>query len=124
MYYLPQPPWILLGIGFFIGVTCGLAFEASLKEKVNYWNKLAKKGVKADLSEISQLVIPFMGICFGICLFLASGLEIFLYSRVISYVFSLPLTILIGGLIWSQLKKLIVQLIEGGSQAIDLDAYY
>lgn len=124
MYYLPQPPWVLLGIGFFIGVTCGLAFEASLKEKVNYWNKLAKKGVKADLSEISQLTIPFMGICFGICLFLASGLEIFLYSRVISYVFSLPLTILIGGLIWSQLKKLIVQLIEGGSQAIDLDAYY
>ena len=124
MYYLPQPPWVLLAIGFFIGVTCGLAFEASLKEKVNYWSKLAKKGAKPDLKGISTLQTPFLGICFGICLFLASGLEIFLYSRVISYAFSLPLTIFIGALIWSNLKKLIIQLLEGGSQAIDLDAYY
>jgi hypothetical protein len=124
MYYLPQPPWVLLGVGFFIGVTCGLAFEAALKERVNYWNKLTQKGVKADLSEIAILKLPFMGICLGICLFLASGLEIFLYSRVISYAFSLPLTIFIGALIWLQLQKLILQLIEGGSQAIDLDAYY
>lgn len=124
MYYLPQPPWVLLGVGFFIGVTCGLAFESALKERVNYWSKLAKKGFKFDLSEISILRTPFLGICFGICVFLASGLEIFLYSRVISYAFSLPLTIFIGVLIWSQLKKLIVQLLEGGSEAIDLDAFY
>ena len=124
MYYLPQPPWVLLAIGFLIGVTCGLAFEASLKEKVNYWRKRTKKGAKPDLRGISTLQTPFLGICFGICLFLASGLEIFLYSRVISYAFSLPLTIFIGALIWSNLKKLIIQLLEGGSQAIDLDAYY
>ncbi len=124
MYDLPQPPWVLLAVGFFIGITCGVAFESALKQKVNYWSKLVQKGGKADLAEIRILKTPFLGICLGICIFLASGLEIFLYSRLISYAFSLPLTIFIGVLIWSQLKKLILQLLEGGSKAIDLDAYY
>lgn len=124
MYDLPQPPWVLLAFGFFIGVTCGVAFETALKQKVVYWNKLVKKGIKADLAEIRLLKAPFLGICVGICIFLASGLEIFLYNRLISYAFSLPLTIFIGVLIWSQLKKLIVQLLEGGSQALDLDSYF
>ena len=123
MYDLPQPPWVLLISGFLIGITCGLAFETVLKQKVNDWNKLVTTGHKADLAEMRILQIPFIGICIGICIFLASGLEIFLYSRLISYSFSLPLTILIGVLIWSQLKKLIVQLLEGGSQALDLDTY-
>jgi len=123
MYDLPQPPWVLLISGFLIGITCGLAFETVLKQKVNVWNKLVTTGHKADLAEMRILQIPFIGICIGICIFLASGLEIFLYSRLISYSFSLPLTILIGVLIWSQLKKLIVQLLEGGSQALDLDTY-
>ncbi|MBF2056662.1 MAG: hypothetical protein IGQ45_05420 [Cyanobacterium sp. T60_A2020_053] len=124
MYTLPQPPLVLLGIGFFIGVTCGLAFEAALKMKVNYWSKQGQKGVKSDLSEISLLKLPFVGICFGICVFLASGLEIFTYNRLLSYGVAFPLSLLTGVLIWVQLKKLIVLLLKGGSQALDLDAYY
>ncbi|AUC60712.1 hypothetical protein AA637_05900 [Cyanobacterium sp. HL-69] len=124
MYTLPHPPLVLLAMGFFIGITCGLAFESSLKIKVNYWSNQGKKGIKTDMSEISVLQIPFLGICLGICMFLAAGLEIFTYNRVLSYGVSLPLTIFIGVLIWVQLRKLIVQLLEGGSEAIDLDSYF
>lgn len=124
MYYIPEPPLGLLLVGFFIGVTCGLAFSATLKKQVNHWGKLGRKGVKVDLSEMSVLLLPFWGICIGICIFLAGGLEIFIYSRSISYLFSGALTLFTAGLIWTQLKKLIVQLLEGGSQALDLDAFY
>ncbi|AFZ47313.1 hypothetical protein Cyast_1348 [Cyanobacterium stanieri PCC 7202] len=124
MYTLPQPPLVLLAMGFFIGVTCGLAFEAALKIKVNYWSNQGKKGIKTNLSEISVLKLPFMGICLGICVFLAAGLEIFTYNRLLSYGVSLPLTLFIGILIWVQLKKLIVLLLEGGSEALDLDSYF
>lgn len=124
MYYIPEPPIGLLFFGFLIGVTSGLAFQATLKQQVMKWSKQGQKGIKADLSEMSVLVLPFWGICVGICIFLASGLEIFIYSRSISYVFAGTLTLLTAGLIWTQLKKLIVQLLEGGSQALDLDAFY
>ncbi|BAQ64233.1 hypothetical protein GM3709_998 [Geminocystis sp. NIES-3709] len=121
---MPEPPFGLLFFGFFIGVTCGLAFEATLKQQVNKWGKQGRQGIKVDLSEMSILLIPFWGICIGICIFLAGGLEIFIYSRAISYVFSGVLTLLTAGLIWTQLKKLITQLLEGGSKALDLDAFY
>jgi hypothetical protein len=124
MYYIPEPPIGLLFFGFFIGVTCGLAFQATLKQQVMKWSKQGQEGIKADLSEMSILIVPFWGICVGICIFLAGGLEIFIYSRSISYVFAGTLTLLTAGLIWTQLKKLIVQLLEGGSRALDLDAFY
>ncbi len=124
MYILPQPPLILLAIGFFMGITCGLAFESALKIKVNYWSQQGRKGIQSDLSEIRILKIPFLGICLGICIFLAAGLEIFTYNRVLSYGVSLPLTLFIGLLIWVQLRKLIVQLLQGGSEALDLDSYF
>ena len=123
MYYLPEPPFFLLFVGFFIGVTCGLAFEATLKNQVQKWRIQPSKEKKGQLSEIYRLQLPFAGICVGICIFLAAGLEIFSYNRALAYAIALPLTLFIGGLIWSQLTKLIIQLLEGGSKSLDLDSY-
>lgn len=124
MYYMPEPPLGLLLFGFFIAVTCGLAFESTLKQQVNLWIKQGKKNKTMDMSVMSRLTLPFAGVCVGICLFLASGLEIFTYNRSLSYAISGTLTLLIGGLVWTQLQKLILQLLEGGSKALDLDAFY
>jgi len=124
MYYFPEPPLGLLFFGFFIGVTCGLAFESTLKQQVNIWMKRRQKNRTSDMSAMSRLTLPFFGVCLGICIFLAAGLEIFTYNRVISYLISGTLTLLIGGLIWNQLQKLIIQLLEGGSKALDLDTFY
>ncbi|WP_013321914.1 hypothetical protein [Gloeothece verrucosa] len=122
MYYLPEPPYFLLIFGLFMGITSGLAFEATLKLKVQQWMKQSKK----QLSEQKlgfDLLFPFWGISIGICIFLSAGLEIFLGDRWLSYSIALPMTIFIGGLVWMQLGKVLQQLLEGGSQAIDLDAF-
>jgi hypothetical protein len=123
MYYFPQPPYFLLIFGLFIGITCGLAFEATLKQLVSQWRT---KVTKEPLQEILgfKLLFPFWGICIGMCIFLSSGLEIFTFSRWLSYSISVPATIFIGGLVWQQLGKLLQQLQEGGSKAIDLDSFY
>ncbi|PSF39444.1 hypothetical protein C7H19_01255 [Aphanothece hegewaldii CCALA 016] len=122
MYYLPEPPYFLMFVGFFTGITCGVAFEATLKQIVNTWYKSSAK--PADLLDSSTLQLPFLGICVGICVFLASGVEIFLMNRWVSYAISLPMTIFIGALVWTQLGKLLEQLQKGGSKAIDLDAFF
>jgi hypothetical protein len=122
MYYLPEPPYFLMFVGFFTGMTCGAAFEATLKQIVNTWYKSSAK--PADLLDSSTLLLPFLGICVGICVFLASGVEIFLMNRWVSYAIALPMTIFIGALVWTQLGKLLQQLQKGGSKAIDLDALF
>jgi hypothetical protein len=70
-----------------------------------------------------ELQLPFLGICLGICIFLSSGLEIFLGSAWISYAIALPITIFIAALVWRQLDILLQQLKVGGSKAIDLDVF-
>ncbi len=120
-YFLPQPPYFLLVVGLVTGITCGLAFEATLKEWVKVWLKNPKDS-DFKLTD-SPLLFPFFGICVGICIFLSSGLEIFLPNRWVSYAISLPITIFIAGLVWKQLGQLLQQLKAGGSKAIDLDAF-
>jgi hypothetical protein len=120
MYYLPQPPYFLVIVGLFIGLTCGFAFEATLKSQI----KEMLKRPAAQMLKGSGLQLPFLGICVGICVFLSAGLEIFLFDRWLSYALSLPMTIFIAALVWIQLDSVLKQLKSGGSKAIDLDAFY
>lgn len=123
MYYtLPDPPYFLVVVGLFIGMTSGAAFEATLKNKVQLWAKNPKRE-NLDLLKSLELQLPFWGICGGICVFLASGLELFSINPLVAYAISLPLTLLIASLVWSQLGDLLIQLEKGGSRALDLDAY-
>ncbi|MGK7878092.1 MAG: hypothetical protein AB4426_33730 [Xenococcaceae cyanobacterium] len=121
MYYLPEPPYFLLVFGLFVGITCGSAFEATLKQKVREWSKSPSTRTLEELQGFG-LLLPFLGICAGVCVFLAAGLEIFSIMRWLSYAIALPMTIFMGSLIWSQLGKLLQQLQQGGSRALDLDA--
>jgi hypothetical protein len=122
MYYLPEPPYFLLLFGFFTGITSGLAFEGTLKQKVKEWSKNPST---QNLKKVQGfgLLFPFWGICLGICVFLASGLEIFSLNPWLAYGIALPITIFIASLVWWQLGKLLEQLQRGGSKALDLDAF-
>lgn len=121
MYYFPDPPYFLLIVGLFIGMTSGAAFDATLKQKVQNWSKNRSTRDLAQLKGF-QLVVPFLGISIGICIFLSAGLETFGFPAFLAYGISLPLTVFIGWLVWSQLAKVLDQLDRGGSKALDLDA--
>lgn len=122
MYNYPEPPYFLLIFGLFVSMTSGAAFEATLKQKVQEWSKNRSTRTLAQMKGF-QLLLPFIGIAAGISLFLAAGLEIFGFPTWLSYSVSLPLTLFIGSLVWSQLGKLLAQLERGGSKALDLDAF-
>jgi hypothetical protein len=112
----------LLAFGLFIGLTSGLAFEAVLKEKVQEWKTKRSIEIFTQMQGLS-LRLPFLGICLGVCVFLASGLEVFGLFSWLAYTISLLMTILIGALVWEQLGKVLVLLRQGGSKALDLDSY-
>ena len=76
MYNFPEPPYFLLVFGLFVGMTSGSAFEATLKQKVQEWSKNRSSRTLAQMKGV-QLVLPFLGIAAGICVFLAAGLAIF-----------------------------------------------
>lgn len=121
MYPLPEPPYFLLVAGLFISLSSGVAFDAVLRQGVQDWSKNRSTRTLANLQGM-QLLLPFLGIAAGACLFLSSGVEIFGFPTKIAYAISLPLTLFISWLVWSQLGKIFMQLERGGSQALDLDS--
>lgn len=118
----PQPPYVLLLAGLFAAITSGLAFSNTLQQSVNDWNHNRSTRILANLKG-PQLQLPYLGICIGVCMFLASGIQLFGFSGKVAYAMGVPLTLLSALLIWSQLGKLLTVLEKGGSRALDLDAF-
>lgn len=123
MYYSFEPPYFLLLASLLASLASGAAFEAVLKQSVRDWQKNRSTRTLENLRGL-QLFLPFLGIAVGSAVFLAAGVEIFGLPTRFAYALSIPMTLLVGWLVWSQLGKILVQLQEGGSQALDLDGFY
>ena len=122
-YYLfPQPPYLLLVASLLASLASGLAFQAVLKNSVKEWSQNRSTRTLANMRGWN-LLTPFLGMAGGSCLFLSSGVEIFGLPTKFAYAVSVPLTIFIAWLVWWQLGKILVQLEEGGSAALDLDSF-
>ena len=121
-FYL-DPPYFLLIASLLAGITSGVAFKATLEQLVRQWSRDRSINLVEEINRL-ELLLPFFGIAIGICVFLASGLQIFTFPVDLSYILSVPLTLLTSGLVWWQLGKLLEQLMRGGSQALDLDSFF
>lgn len=122
MYFYYEPPYFLLVAGLVASLLSGIAFEAVLKENVRDWSKNRSTRNLANLQGF-QLFLPFVGMTLGICFFLGSGIQIFGFSGKIAYMLSVPLTLFVAWLVWTQLGKTLIQIEQGGSKALDLDSY-
>ena len=120
MYEMNNPPYFFLGVSLIAGILCTLTFSITLKQNVQDWQKNKSTRSLANLRGI-QLLLPFIGISFGICGFLASCLQIFTFSIKIAYSFSVPLTFLTAALVWYQLLRVLDQLETKGAKNIDFD---
>lgn len=117
-----DPPYFVLVVGLGIAFLCGTAFEITLKRQIDRWAQSCSSRILIRLQGL-QLILPYLGICVGTCLFLGSGLMVFSFPAAASYSVAALLTILTGSLIWVQLSTLLVQLQEGGSEALKIDAF-
>ncbi|NET01480.1 MAG: hypothetical protein F6K62_02660 [Sphaerospermopsis sp. SIO1G2] len=123
MYYYPlQPPYILLVVGFLIALTSGLALSGTLQVIVEKWPKDNKKPIKSSAS-LKQLVVPFIGITAGTCLFMSSGLEIFGFPSPLALGIGLPLSLGTCVFVWFQLGSLLEFVSSRGMQSLDLDSW-
>ena len=118
----PQPPTILILAGFLAAIASGSAFGATLQQSTQAW---AKNRDTVSLESIRglSLQLPYVGICVGVCVFLASGIQFFGFSAVPAYAMGSILTAFMGLLVWRQLGVILVQIQQGGSKALDLDSF-
>lgn len=118
----PQPPYVLMIAGFLTAIATGSAFSASLQQATRAW---AKNPTATSLEDIRgfSLQVTYLGVCIGICVALASGIQIFGFSAAVAYGLGGLMTMLMALLVWRQLGVILGQIQRGGSKALDLDAY-
>jgi hypothetical protein len=123
MYYFPlQPPYFLLLVGFLTALTSGLALSGTLKVIVQKWPTERTENTKPR-SSLKQLLVPFIGITGGTCLFLSSGLEIFGFPSSLALGVGLPISLFTCLLVWLQLGSMMTFIEREGMQSLDLDSF-
>ncbi|MEH2124165.1 hypothetical protein [Nostoc sp.] len=123
MYYFPeQPPYFLLLVGFLIALTSGLALSGTLKVIVQNWPNERAENTQPR-SSLKQLVVPFIGITGGTCLFMSSGLEIFGFPSSLALGVGLPISLFTCLLVWLQLGSMMTFIEREGMQSLDLDSF-
>lgn len=123
MYYYPlQPPYFLLVLGLFVALTSGFALSGTLKLVVQKWQVNSTENSQASSSFRKQLLVPFLGITIGICLFVSSGLEIFGFPGILALGIGLPLSLLTCLLVWFQLGSMLTYAERRGMKSLDLDS--
>lgn len=122
MYYFYQPPYFLFVAGLLVALTSGAAFAGTLKQIVQKWSSDRAGNTMAKFAT-RQLAIPFLGMSAGIGMFLSSGLEIFGFPNWLAYVVAVPITLLIGLLVWLQLGSMLALVEKEGFEAINIDIW-
>ncbi|MDZ8034917.1 MAG: hypothetical protein RMY64_00130 [Nostoc sp. DedQUE08] len=123
MYYFPeQPPYFLLVVGFLIALTSGLALSGTLKVIVQNWPSERAENTQPR-SSLKQLLVPFIGITGGTCLFMSSGLEIFGFPSSLALGVGLPISLFTCLLVWLQLGSMMTFIQREGMQSLDLDSF-
>ena len=123
MYYFPlQPPYFLLLVGFLTALTSGLALSGTLKVIVQKWPSARTENTKPR-SSLKQLLVPFIGITGGTCLFLSSGLAIFGFPTSLALGVGLPISLFTCLLVWLQLGSMMTFIEREGMQSLDLDSF-
>ncbi|MEM1311743.1 MAG: hypothetical protein AAGF98_19945 [Cyanobacteria bacterium P01_H01_bin.153] len=118
----PDSPYVLMTAGFLVAIATGAVFSNSLQQATRAWAEDSSTGSLEDIRGFS-LLLPYLGICAGICVSLASGIQIFGFSAKFSYIVAAVMTSLTAGLVWRQLGVILSQLQQGGSKALDLDDF-
>ena len=122
MYYFPQPPIFLPFIGLIISLIFGVTFQQQLKQINQKWVKDSKNKDAYTLVD-RNLQFSYVGICFGVWLFLGGGFRVLGFGIIGAYGAALPITIGTGALMWQQFGEILSEIKEKGIKSLDLDNY-
>lgn len=115
-----DPPYVLLFAGLATGILSCIPFAATLKTLVNEWKINRSTRAIAELRG-PRMLLPFVAIAAGVCVFLASCLQLFPFPTRIAYSLSAAVTAMMAGSVWFQFTRVLDQLENRGMQGIDLD---
>ena len=97
---LPQPPYLVAGLGLAIGVLCGLTFARLIQNKLDAWKQDRLALLPLGSAEIT---ISYSGVLVGTTLFIGASLQVFGFASGAALLIATLLSLLTGCALWVQL---------------------
>ena len=120
MAVLPQPPYLMAGIGLLMGVLCGLTFGRLVQNKLDGWKEDRLPLLPLATAEI---LLSFSGTLIGVTLFIGCCLQIFGFAACAALLVAFVMSLLTGGALFAQLERLMQQVEDGNFKAVDFDNF-
>ena len=120
MAVLPQPPYLMAGIGLLMSVLCGLTFGRLVQNKLDGWKEDRLPLLPLAIAEI---MLSFSGTLIGVTLFIGCCLQIFGFAAGAALLVAFVMSLLTGGALFAQLERLMQQVEDGNFKAVDFDNF-
>ena len=120
MAVLPQPPYLMAGIGLLMSVLCGLTFGRLVQNKLDGWKEDRLPLLPLATAEI---LLSFSGTLIGVTLFIGCCLQIFGFAAGAALLVAFLMSLLTGGALFAQLERLMQQVEDGNFKAVDFDNF-
>ena len=120
MAVLPQPPYLMAGIGLLMSVLCGLTFGRLVQNKLDGWKMDRLPLLPLATAEI---LLSFSGTLIGVTLFIGCCLQIFGFAAGAALLVAFVMSLLTGGALFAQLERLMQQVEDGNFKAVDFDNF-
>ena len=120
MAVLPQPPYLMAGIGLLMSVLCGLTFGRLVQNKLDGWKEDRLPLLPLATAEI---LLSFSGTLIGVTLFIGCCLQIFGFAAGAALLVAFVMSLLTGGALFAQLERLMQQVEDGNFKAVDFDNF-
>ena len=120
MAVLPQPPYLMAGIGLLMSLLCGLTFGRLVQNKLDGWKEDRLPLLPLATAEI---LLSFSGTLIGVTLFIGCCLQIFGFAAGAALLVAFVMSLLTGGALFAQLERLMQQVEDGNFKAVDFDNF-
>ncbi len=121
-HYVNPPVYTLIMVTNFFAIACGFIFKDMLEYQVAQWDTNRQSQTKINY-KTPNLIIAYLGLCVSLLVFVGASLSVFCSIYWIAYGLSAIVVLPTALLIWVQLGSMLILLVQGGSEAVDIDSY-
>jgi hypothetical protein len=121
-YYVNPPVYTLIMVTNFFAIAFGFIFKDILEYQVSEWN--TKRQSQSQINyKTPNLIVAYLGLCISLLVFVGASLSVFCSIYWIAYGLSAIVVLPTALLVWVQLGSMLILLVRGGSEAVDIDSY-
>ncbi|MEB3213559.1 MAG: hypothetical protein VKL39_19575 [Leptolyngbyaceae bacterium] len=105
-----------------LAIAWGIIFKDMLEYQVNQWYANRETQPKVNYQK-TNILMTYIGLSLFVLVSVSSSFAVFGFSYAVALIMAAIVVIPTALLVWLQLGSMLQLLVEGGSEAIDIDSY-